>query len=150
MRSRFPFAAVTERQRLLRAAAHALRSDGWAEVRAAGCAEFREPQALVVPRLHAALQPDLCASHPRRPAPLLGAVATRADLADAAVARRWLAFAEWAREHRGTFVLFVAPHDEAPARAAALRWRLDPSLLRIVRPLPPRPDPNPFLVSPPT
>lgn len=148
MRSRFPYAAA-ERERLVRAAVHALRSDGWAEVRASGCAEYREPQALVVPLLHVPVQPDLCASHPRRAGPLLGVVATRRDLGDAALARRWTALAEWAREHRGTFTVFVAPQDEAPARTAVLRWHLDPALLRVVRPTAPsRPAADSLTVSP--
>lgn len=137
MRSRPSLAAGSERASLLRAAALALRSDGWSEVRAAGCPEFREPQALVVPVLHAPVQPDLCASHPRRPGPLVASVATRRELGDPMLARRWQALAQWAREHRGAFAVFVVPEDQASARAAAVASDLDPSLVRVVRPLPP-------------
>lgn len=134
MRSQLSLPAVAERQRLLRAAAEALRSDGWSEVRAAGCPDFREPQALVVPVLHVPLQPDLCASHPRRRGPLLAVVATRRALGDGSVARRSQALAAWAREHGGTFALFVAPEDEQAARAALARWQLDAAALRAIRP----------------
>lgn len=128
---------AVDREHLVRAAAAALRSDGWSEVRATGCAGFRKPQALVVPVLHVPLQPDLCASHPRRRGPLLGVVATGRELGDASLGSRWQALAAWAREHGGVFTVFVAPQDEAPARAIAGRWHLDPSLLRVVRSLPP-------------
>jgi hypothetical protein len=136
MRSRSPLSADADREHFVRAAADSLRSDGWSEVRAAGCAGFRKPQALVVPVLQVPLQPDLCASHPRRRGPLLGIVLTSRDMGDAAVGRRCQAFAAWAREHGGEFVVFVPARDEVQARAAARRWQLDPLLLRVLR-LPP-------------
>lgn len=142
MRSHPSLSGAAEREQLVRAAAAALRSDGWSEVRATGCAGFRTPQALVVPLLHVPLQPDLCASHPRRRGPLLGVVVTGRDLGDASLGLRWQALAAWAREHGGVFTVFVSPQDEAPARALAGRWHLDPSLLRVVRIAPPSSHPE--------
>ncbi|BAU48299.1 hypothetical protein SVA_1745 [Sulfurifustis variabilis] len=143
-----PLSAGAERERLVRAAADQLRSDGWLEVRASGCAGFRRPQALVVPVLQVPLQPDLCASHPRRRGPLLGVVATSRDIGEASLRRRCEALAAWAREHGGEFVVFVPAHDEARARAAVTaRWHLDPMVLRALR-SPPPPTPAPGAAQP--
>ena len=109
---------------LLRAAAHALVADGWAEVRAQHCPEYRQPQPVVVPELHVPMQPDVCASHPARPAPLIACVAASADLQKAATGRRWQALAAWAANQHATFVVYVHARDYARARAIATRWHL--------------------------
>lgn len=119
---------------LLRAAAHALVSEGWAEVRAQHCPEYRQPQPVVVPELNMAVQPDVSASHPGRPAPLIACVSGGADLRESATGRRWQALAAWAADQRATFAVYVRPRDYARARAIAARWRV----AEHVHTLPPR------------
>ena len=119
-----------DRAVLVRAAAHALQWDGWSEIRAQDCPGFRAPQAVVVPDLNVPLQPDLCASHPARPAPLLACVGMSDELREPAIGRRWLALAAWATDHQASFAIFVQPRDYARARAIAARWRLDHQQVR--------------------
>lgn len=124
-----------DRLALVRAVAQVLGSDGWAEIRAQHCPEYRDPQPLVVPDLNVPLQPDVCASHPARPAPLLACVGVAAELHESTIGRRWQALAAWAADHRATFAVFVQPRDYARARAIAARWRLDSAHLRALPPI---------------
>ena len=113
-----------DRLRLLRAAAQSLMADGWAEVRARHCPEYRQPQPVVVPELHVPMQPDVCASHPARPTPLIACVGASADLQQAATGRRWQALAAWAANQHATFVVYVHARDYARARTIATRWHV--------------------------
>lgn len=115
---------------MVRAVAHALAADGWAEIRAQDCPEYRAPQPVVVPKLNELLQPDVCASHPARPAPLLVCVGMADDLREASIGRRWRALAAWAADRQAMFAIFVPPDDYPRARAIAARWRIDTEHLR--------------------
>lgn len=115
---------------MVRAVAQELVSEGWAEIRAQACPEYRDPQPIVVPKLNELLQPDVCASHPARPAPLLACVGVADDLREAAVGRRWRALAAWAADRQAMFAIFVQPDDYPRACAFAARWRIDAEHLR--------------------
>jgi len=117
---------------MVRAVAQALAADGWAEVRVQDCPEYRPPQPVVVPKLNELLQPDVCASHPARPAPLLACVGMADDLREASIGRRWRALAAWAADHHAMFAIFVPPDDFARARAIAARWRIDAEHLHVL------------------
>lgn len=115
---------------MVRAVAQELVSEGWAEIRAQDCPEYRDPQPIVVPKLNELLQPDVCASHPARPAPLLACVGVADDLREASIGRRWRALAAWAADRQAIFAIFVQPDDYPRARAIAARWRIDAEHLR--------------------
>lgn len=127
--------AGDDRLALVRAVAHVLASDGWAEIRAQHCPEYRDPQAVVVPELNVPLQPDVCASHPARPAPFLACVGSPAELREPSIGRRWQALATWAAHHGAAFAVFIQPRDYARASAIAARWRIDVDQLRTLPPI---------------
>ena len=124
-----------DRIALVRAVAHVLESDGWAEIRAQYCPEYRDPQPVVVPHLNLPLQPDLCASHPARPAPFVACVGVAAELREPTIGRRWQALAAWATNHRADFGVFVQARDYARAQAIATRWHIDIEHLHILPPM---------------
>lgn len=115
---------------MVRAVAQELAAEGWAEIRAQDCPEYRPPQPVVVPKLNELLQPDVCASHPARPAPLLACVGVADDLREPSIGRRWRALAAWAADRQAMFAIFVPPDDYARAQAIAARWRIDSEHLR--------------------
>lgn len=129
-------AVVSPHTALVRAAAAALSSEGWSTIRARACPEYGAPQPVVVPVLNEAVQPDLCASHPGRRAPLLACVGDPLDLERTAVGRRWRALAAWATFHHAKFRVFVRPQDYARACAIAAKWKLSTDHLRALGPQP--------------
>lgn len=122
----------TSRTALVRAAAQALCAEGWTTIRARACPDFTPPQAVVVPLLHEAVQPDLCASHPGRRAPLLACVGDPGELRRAGVGRRWQALAAWATDHRANFRIFVRSQDYPRACDIAVKWQLSIDHLRTI------------------
>lgn len=127
---------VSPHTALVRAAAAALTSEGWSAIRARACPEYVAPQPVVVPVLNEAVQPDLCASHPGRRAPLLACVGEAHDLERTGVGRRWRALAAWASFHQAKFRVFVRPQDYARACAIAGKWKLSTDHLRALAPQP--------------